>query len=163
MDKKIFKGMFFNLLEQDVIGLSSEEKIKYIKKWLREYELEHNRPTTEDINTQDSIKVGILVRTTMSKIVGFQLLSDDRVRLLQDARYCKSIFDINYPLLKKVVWNSPLSEQRKINGYGRYWADVELINGERYLVCSQWYERNKPKFMKWIKKLKNEISTNGGR
>ena len=41
------------------------------------------------------------------------------------------------------------AKQKKINGYNRYWAVEQLINGERYLICSQWYERNKPKFIKW--------------
>jgi hypothetical protein len=152
MDKKLFKEKVNNLLEQDVIGLTYENKIKYMKKWIRDYELDHHRQP-EEVSTQDSIKVGILVRTTMRKIVKAQLLSDDRVRVLQDARYCKAIFDINYPFLKKVVWDSPLSEQRKINGYDRYWSDEELINGDKYLVCSQWYERNKPRFIKWVKEL----------
>jgi hypothetical protein len=107
-----------------------------MKKWIRDYELEHQREPIA-VNPQDSIKVGILVQTTMRKIVRAKLLSDEMINHLQDLRYCKLTFNINYPLLKKVVWNLPISDQRKINGYGRYWADEEVINGERYLICSQ--------------------------
>lgn len=148
MDKRQFKAKVLNLLEQDVDGLTSEIKIKYMKKWIREYELAHHSET-QSVNPQDTIKVGILVQTKMRKIVRAKLLSDEMIKHLQDLRYCKMTFDINYPLLKKIVWDSPISEQRKINGYGRYWADEELINGERYLICSQWYDRNKSKFIKW--------------
>ncbi|MGG3562123.1 hypothetical protein ABES03_11025 [Neobacillus rhizosphaerae] len=154
MDKKLFKAKVLNLLAQDVTDLTSENKIKYMKKWIRDYEQEHHG-TSEEIETQDSIKVGILVRTTLRKIIKAQLLTDEKVKLLQNTRYSKITFDINYPFLKKAVWDSPLSEQRKINGYNRYWADEELINGERYLVCSQWFERNKQKFIKWIKELEH--------
>jgi hypothetical protein len=150
MDLKLFKAKVLNLLEQDVEGVTPEKKIKYMKKWIREYELEHQSEPIA-VNPQDSIKVGILVQTTMRKIVRAKLLSDEMIKHLQDLRYCKLTFDINFPLFKKVVWDIPISEQRKINGYGRYWADEESINGERYLICSQWYDRNKPKFIKWSK------------
>jgi len=150
MDKKLFKAKVLTLLEQDVEGVTPEKKIKYMKKWIRDYELLHQREPIA-VNPQDSIKVGILVQTTMRKIVRAKLLSDEMIKHLQDLRYCKLTFDINFPLLKKVVWDIPISEQRKINGYGRYWADEESINGERYLICSQWYDRNKPKFIKWSK------------
>jgi hypothetical protein len=154
MDKRTFKDQFLYFLEKDVNELSPENKIKYMKKWIRDYELGLQRPT-KAVNNLDSIKVGVLVQTTMKKIVSAQLLSDDRVRLLQDASYCKSTFDINYPLLKKVAWGPPLTEQMKINGYNRYWAEEEMINGERYLICSQWYDKNKPRFIKWVKEIKS--------
>jgi hypothetical protein len=35
LDKKTFKTSVLRLLEEDVIGLSSESKIKYMKKWIR--------------------------------------------------------------------------------------------------------------------------------
>jgi hypothetical protein len=152
MDKKLFKEKVLNLLEQDVDGLTSENKIKYIKKLIREYELENERPS-EAVDSKVSMKVGMFVQTTFKKIIRAKLLSDDKVRLLQDPRYCKVTFDINYPFLKKIVWDIPLLEQKKINGYIRYWADEEIINGERYLICSQWYERNKRKYLIWIEEI----------
>lgn len=155
MDKKTFKENFLKLLEQNVDGLTSEKKIKYMKKWIRDYELEqHTEP--DNVNPQDSIKVGILVQTTIRKIGRDQLLSEERIRLLQDSRYCKSRFDINYPFLKRVKWDTPLSEQRKINGYDRYWKEDVTLQNERYLICNDWYERNRPKFIKWVKELEYE-------
>ncbi|MEH7072880.1 hypothetical protein [Neobacillus drentensis] len=157
MDKKLFKAKVLNLLEQDVDGLTSENKIKYMKKWIRDYELLHQREPIA-VNPQDSIKVGILVQTTMRKIVRAKLLSEEIIKHLQDFRYCKLTFDINYPLLKKVVWDLPISEQRKINGYDRYWKETVTINNERYLICNDWYERNKPKFIKWVEEIEYEIT-----
>ncbi|WML44334.1 hypothetical protein [Neobacillus sp. PS3-40] len=46
MDKKTFKTSVLKLLRQDVIGLSDESKIKYMKKWIRDYERE-NQSSTE--------------------------------------------------------------------------------------------------------------------
>jgi hypothetical protein len=161
MDKKLFKAKVLNLLEQDVDGLTAEIKIKYMKKWIREYELSHHRGP-QSANPQDTIKVGILVQTTIRKIIRAQLLSEERIRLLLDPKYCKSKFDTNYPFLKRVEWNTPLSEQRKINGYDRYWKEDVTIHNERYLICNDWYERNKPKFITWVKELNYKI-TKGSR
>jgi hypothetical protein len=54
-------------------------------------------------------------------------------------------------MLKKVVWGTSLFEQRKVNGYDRYWAEPVTIDNEKYLVCNDWYERNKTKFILWAK------------
>jgi hypothetical protein len=154
MDKKIFKTSVLKLLRQDVIGLSDESKIKYMKKWIRDYERE-NQSSTEVLNLQDPTKVGLLVRTTIRKIIGSSSssLSNEKIAQLQDERYCKTTFDINYPFLKKVMVGSSLSQQRKINGYDRYWEGEVIINGERYIICNDWYERNKPRFIKWVNNL----------
>ncbi|RSD28586.1 hypothetical protein [Mesobacillus subterraneus] len=159
MDKRTFKTSFNRLLEEQVDGIPNEKKIKYMKKWIKEYEqLEQTtleKPQTTDHTTplDNSKKVGELVRTTLDKIIRKQLLNSDRVRVLQDARHCKNLFDINYPLLKKVTNGSSLLEQRLVNGYSRFWANPITINNEKYLVCNDWYERNKTKFIKWAEEL----------
>lgn len=149
MDKSSFKTRFMDLLKADVEGLTQESKIKYMKKWLRENE-QDQQSQVEVRDQQADLKIGILVNTTFKKLVASQSLSNKMIVLLQDERYSKNTFDINFPFLKKVKWRTSLSEQRKVNGYNRYWKDELLINGERYFVCSQWYERNKPRFFKWL-------------
>ncbi|MCM3768759.1 hypothetical protein [Neobacillus niacini] len=148
MDKWSFKTKFIDLLKADVDGLTQEGKIKYMKKWLRENE-QKQQNQAEVLDKQSGLKVGVLVNTTFKKLVASQSLSNEMIVLLQEERYSKNTFDINYPFLKKVDRRASLSEQRKVNGYDRYWKDDIIINGERYFVCSQWYERNKPKFIKW--------------
>jgi hypothetical protein len=153
MDKKTFKASFINLLEQNVIGLSSDEKVNCMKKWIRDYQ-QFDSGSIKKENTEEFIKVGLLVRKTIREIVRVQLLPPEKIILLQDERYCKNTFDINYPFLKKVVWTLPLFDQRKVNGYDRYWADPITINNEKFLICNDWYERNRPKFLKWKDELK---------
>jgi hypothetical protein len=103
MDKKTFKSNFITLLKSEVVGLAAEEKVKYIKKWIRDYEI-GLKPKSTEIDKRETVKIGVLVRITLRKLVKDQLLSEEKVRLLQDERYCKSTFDINYPFLKKVQW-----------------------------------------------------------
>ncbi|MFZ7942792.1 hypothetical protein [Neobacillus sp. 19] len=119
-----------------------------MKKWIREYEQE-KKDSPEQPSQQDAMKIGQLVRSILKSLVKGHSLSDEQVLLLQDVRYCKSTFDINYALLKKVAVGSTPSQQRKINGYDRYWEEDIHINGEQYFVCNDWYERNRAKFIRW--------------
>ncbi|MBS8263859.1 hypothetical protein DYI25_05325 [Mesobacillus boroniphilus] len=128
MDKKTFKITFNRLLEASVDGLTNEQKIKYMKKWIRDHEKMEESTTNKSISLPDSIyvesseKIGELVRTKLAQIIRNQLLSPEKVRVLQDAKHCKNLFDINHPMLKKVTYDRPLIEQRTVNGYFRYWA-----------------------------------------
>lgn len=56
-------------------------------------------------------------------------------------------------MFKKVAFNIDLLEQRRVNGYYRYWAEPVTIHYEKYLVCNDWYERNKSKFIIWAESI----------
>ena len=60
---------------------------------------------------------------------------------------------INYPMLKKVNSEHPVKEQRTINGYYRYLSKTFIINGQTYLLCNDWYEKSRSKFLKWLDKF----------
>ena len=138
-----------------------------MKKWLREFEpknhtsqvinitsgeksIESTSKNPVVLNIDSTEKIGSIVKTTLLKLVSTRLLTSEHLRLLQDEKYCKYTFDINYPFLKKIDTSKSISDQRKINGYDRYWAKVITINQEKYLVCNDWYERNKTKFINWV-------------
>jgi hypothetical protein len=160
MDKSTFKSSMLRLLEVDVEGLTSESKIKYIKKWIREYEQNKLGATTQSLVIQapkDDLKIGKLVRDTLAILVRQNVLTSEKVRYLLDERYCKTTFDINYPFLKKIERGVKESKQRKINGYDRYWAETIRINQESYFVCNDWYDRNRTKFIKWVRDIESNL------
>lgn len=99
------------------------------------------------------IKIGELVRNEMAKLISQKLLSQEKVKLLTDEKFSKETFGVNYPFLKKITTDKSLIEQRQINGYPRYWSKVYIINGERYLLCNDWYERHISKFKSWLKQF----------
>ncbi len=82
------------------------------------------------------------LRNQLSKGVSMQELSD-----LQDARYCKQKFDLNYPLLSKNRFDS--------RGYPRYYKESILINGEPFYLCNQWFEtpanNDRPYLLRWLR------------
>lgn len=156
MDKRTFKSSFHYLLNEEVDGLTSERKLKYMKKWIREFENDkedYSINSTDTIHIDNTKKIGVLVRTTLDELIREKRLTPEKLRLLQDERHCKNLFDINYPMFKKVAFNIDLLEQRRINGYYRYWAEPVTIHYEKYLVCNDWYERNKSKFIIWAESI----------
>ncbi|MBT2641922.1 hypothetical protein J7I80_06780 [Bacillus sp. ISL-41] len=119
MDKKTFKMTFYRLLESSVDGLTNEQKIKYMKKWIREHGKMEESTTGKSIALPNSLpvnsteKIGELVRTKLTQIIRNHLLSSEKVRVLQDAKHCKNLFDINYPMLNKVTYDRPLIEKEQ--------------------------------------------------
>lgn len=66
--------------------------------------------------------------------------------------WCHDNFGICYPLLKEVDVAIPISKQKGYNNdYGRYWTKPILeIDGQHYIICSQWYEEFREKLNNWI-------------
>lgn len=54
MDKRTFKSSFHYLPNEEVDGLTSERKLKYMKKWIREFE---NDKQDYSINSTDTIHI----------------------------------------------------------------------------------------------------------
>lgn len=102
---------------------------------------------------ENEIKIGVVVRDTTKKLVQEDALAEDMVAMLCSKSYCKQTFDLNYPFLKRVEKDVSLSEQRKINGYARYWANERTIHARKYFVCNDWYERNRVPLMRWVEKI----------
>lgn len=109
--------------------------------------------TTSNTNETDEIKIGVFVRTSIANLITNDQLTAEMLEWLSSKKYCKETFDINYPLLKKLESSVPLAEQRKINSYDRYWKEVLTINGEKYLLCNDWYDRNRVKFQTWLENI----------
>lgn len=50
-----------------------------------------------------------------------------------------------------------MAEQRKVDGYYRYWRDVFIYNDKKYLACKEWFEPNRKYFVKWAEKFCKDI------
>ncbi|WML48329.1 hypothetical protein RCG23_24330 [Neobacillus sp. PS3-34] len=98
----------------------------------------------------EGVKIGPLVRREMAKLISKNLISPEKIQHSQDKKYCKEILDIDYPLLKKVNDDQPIIDQSMLNGNQRYWKKVYKLHGEKYLLCSQWTDRNSDNFITWL-------------
>ena len=113
-------------------------------------EARYGLPSPKLENGETEIKIGAFIRSTTHKLVQDDAITEEIVAMLCSKSYCKQTFDLNYPFLKRVENVISLSEQRKVNGYDRYWANEQTIHAGKYFVCNDWYERNRVPFIKWV-------------
>ncbi|KRE50652.1 hypothetical protein [Paenibacillus sp. Soil724D2] len=99
------------------------------------------------------MKVGLLVRTTSREYLSNNKVPSDEINRMTTYEYSKTAFDINYPFLKEINELEALDKQRLVNGRPRYWNEIFTIQGKKYFVCQEWFERNRSYFDQWICKM----------
>lgn len=96
----------------------------------------------------EDVKVAEIARTVLVSILQSGKLSAETVEQMQDNAYSKQNFDLQYPLLRKVMHG----ETRPI----RYFAKpIVHIANENFYLCSEWFEQpggnnDRPYLLKWI-------------
>jgi len=126
--------------------------------FLRSYQLitlSEKNITRSELKNKEVSKLGIgkFVQVQFKKLIEENKLSDDIISNLLDSKYSKRKLNISYPILKELKTDSNISEERKVNGYDRYYA--KPIIG-KYLLCNNWYEHHRDDFMKWLESINNE-------
>lgn len=100
----------------------------------------------------DEIPIGQLVKMTFEELFSKRKIRKKMAAELMKLAYSKKTFGLNYPVLKENNNGTSISKQiRDDKGHPRYWSQ-EFGNG-KYLICSQWYERHRKKFLDWSNKL----------
>jgi hypothetical protein len=99
------------------------------------------------------MKIGELVRSSFNTLIQKGLLSSEEIEFLMQAKYSKQRFDVNYPILKMYIEDVNQSNQQNINGYSRYYSFLLRINGKKYLLCNDWYDRNRKFFLTWLSRF----------
>lgn len=102
------------------------------------------------------LKTGILVRATLPQIIELDLISDSEIKKLQSPEYSKMVFDMNFPILKEVDVRLPILENRMESGYTRYYAHPINSGNSKYLISSEWYDRNQEDYIRWLKRKVNK-------
>ncbi|KAA6342941.1 hypothetical protein EZS27_009346 [termite gut metagenome] len=99
--------------------------------------------TTIVADQTNYIKIGELVKTTFKFLLENGAVTNEEIEQMQTLEYSKRVFDLQYPVLNKQ--RDPLV---------RYYAQIVYINGEKYYICSQWFEastnNDRPFLEKWI-------------
>ncbi len=102
-----------------------------------------------DDNLLSELKVGEIARKVFARMLENGVATEDEIKWMQDADYSKKFFGLNYPVLIKT--NSVQKESR-------YYSQLLNIYGEKYRLCSEWFEtsqnNDRPYLLKWINKHK---------
>lgn len=111
----------------------------------RRTKVQHGPMPDVDMSVYGEMKIGRIADIVLRNLLECCLLSETELMLLQTNEYSKRQFDIQYPLLVK--------EGTKYDKV-RYYSKPVSINGERYFLCSQWFEteanNDRPYLLKWI-------------
>lgn len=114
------------------------------------------KPNMKESTTgSNEIPIAVFVRDTFTELISQNKLSKEKIYHLCDPRYSRETFILPYPLLKKVMDGTGVSNQRKINGRDRYYANPIKIHGEKYLLCNHWVEKSRQPYKLWIDNLIN--------
>lgn len=105
-------------------------------------------------NDGDSTKIGKFVREELRKLENrLPQLTSNELLALQSKEWCKENLNLDFPLLRPVDENKDVSQQTKVGTYSRYWKELFKFGGQIFLVTSQWYDRNREPFAKWLQSL----------
>lgn len=107
-------------------------------------------PTNSPMPIARSIKIGELVRNTMTEFLRENRLPAEELERLKTIEYSKEVFGLGFPFLKEFSKNQDNYKQREVKGYSRYWKNPF---SERYLITSEWNERHRERFIKWSSKF----------
>jgi hypothetical protein len=125
------------------IGVDQSEGLELL-------EIKVKQPIVDTIKPSGE-KVGTIAQTILKDILESNRIPNSVIQLLQAENYSKENFNLNFPMLKEVDWTKNLDDQKRdSNGYNRYYKSPITIYGEKYFLCSQWYENNKQHLIKWI-------------
>ncbi len=88
------------------------------------------------------MKIGEVVKSVVRPLLVDGHCSDEEITWLTQHDYCHQMFGTSFPVLSLT--------RVKTNGVCRYYADPLMINGRKYYLSSQWYERQRERLTRWI-------------
>ncbi|MEE3334567.1 MAG: hypothetical protein VZR54_09925 [Ruminococcus sp.] len=109
------------------------------------FDSEPKQPSANPSYAVTELKIGKIVQIVLRELLESGKVEDAEIINLQDKNYCKMTFALNFPML--VNWDG---EYNKV----RYYVDPVSINGEKFALCSQWIERERPLLLNWIESHK---------
>lgn len=101
----------------------------------------NKKVNVEQERNQVSEKIGQYAKRIFTEIIENNTISKDIINKLKDKKYCKENFGISYALL---VENGVDTFEKE-----RYYQTHLVL--DKYLICSQWYKKNRKKLDTWLK------------
>jgi len=86
-------------------------------------------------------KIGKFVKDTFIKLFEQGGLNEAELTRLQDKDYSRRTFNIGFPMLLRA------NSAEHLGASERYWKN---IFADRFVVCSQWTEKHRPAFERWL-------------
>ena len=94
------------------------------------------------VQVNNDEKIGKIVKTVLKEALEKGCCSDNEINLLMRNDYSRQVFGLNFPLLS--------FEREMRNGVYRYYKTPLTIKGQKFYLCSQWYEKSSKKLENWL-------------
>ncbi len=109
---------------------------------------------------QYHVKIGKMMRGILTILLQNNFITENELIQMQNMDYSKAMFNLNFPVLKRVFSKENLDQvKRDSNGYNRYYDTAVLVNGQHYLICSQWIESlHRSQAEQWIADKMMEVA-----
>lgn len=112
---------------------------------------EENMNINTSFQEKSKLKIGQYVQKTFKEVI--DKIDRNELENLQRQDYSKTVFDLQYPFLRKV---QKTDKGRPL----RYWKTPVSIMGELYFMCSEWYEKepnnDRPFYESWLNKMRKK-------
>ena len=96
------------------------------------------------LENMDDMKVGKIAQTYFRDCVSSKNMPYIEILQLQNLEYCKKTFGINFPVLVEAK-----GSYDKVRYYSK---TVTVAGGGEYVICSQWFEKNKEPLVNYLKR-----------
>ena len=111
---------------------------------------------TPHVRASGEMKIGALVRKTMTELLEANSLSAGEIERLKTIEYSNRVFALNFPLLKDYQKGHELRSQRMVcasnnEQYSRYW---NIIFEDKFLITSEWNSKHRKRFIEWAQQFK---------
>lgn len=138
--------------KESITRIIEERNKKLVEDLLR-----NKKSQKDELNINDDIKIGELVKREFDRLFKQERIPKGEIKKLQEYDYCKKVFGINYPVLREVNMDYSLEEQRRDeNGDAIYYGFILTIYDKDYYICSIWSEENRKDFLRWMSFLVND-------
>lgn len=104
----------------------------------------------EDVGYE--VKIGKMIKGMMMTLLRKEAISEDEVNDMLTVHYSKSVFNLNFTVLKEVLPGQKKDDvKRDSKGYNRYYDIIVKSYGREFLICSQWIDvLHKDKVENWV-------------
>jgi hypothetical protein len=167
IEKKAYLNTIIDRIEEVELIIENLEKVKKVNKSLLDSHfcnidengtqiipeiVNKNKYLGEEIS---ELSIEVMEKLKMSKLVCYIInklnyekkISDQDLLNLQDRKWCKSILQVNHPVLLKHNKFVSNVDQRKVDGYSKYFAQTYLVNNNFFFVCYDLFEKSRSSFI----------------
>lgn len=107
----------------------------------------------ENEEIESLIKIGTHVRQIFRELEKKNILTVEDIDRLSHEGYSKETFKLYYPIL--IEFNDDINIIKDDNGKSRYFIrDKYKFFGKQYLLCSEWYEKNRENLDRWYHNIR---------